>query len=401
MNQDVLKELLNEAQSHGGGLVLSEGEAPKAVVLSVDAYAALLAGRPGLLTGAGSGDEGAETSAAAGVSGPAQRSDPETILVTGGAGYIGGHVVRLLLEHGYQVVVLDNFSRGKREYVSKSVTVVEGDVRDINLLRDIFAQYSIDAVIHLAALLEVQESVEKPVEYLEVNTIATGKLLLAMHEAGIRRLIFSSTAAVYGSVGAGAPLPEDAVCQPGNPYGSSKLLAERFIEYYTASTAVGATVLRFFNVAGSWPAWGITDTHESAHLIPVVLDVAHGKRLALTVYGSDFETPDGTCVRDYVHVYDIARAHIVALQNRGGRGRGQQFAVYNIGTGHGASVREVVQAAAEVTGRMVPMEPGPRRPGDDALRVADVSKIKNELGFQAEYSSVDNIIRSCWDQVMV
>jgi UDP-glucose 4-epimerase len=295
------------------------------------------------------------------------------------------------LANNFSVVVLDNLVTGRREHVPDEAVFVEGDVRDVNLLRDIFTQYSVDAVVHLAALLEVQESVAKPMEYFEVNVIGTARLLSAMHEAGVGSLVFSSTAAVYGTQET-VPIQEDATCIPTNPYGWSKFLAEQHIRYFAEHGGVTATVLRFFNVAGSKEGWGVRDTHARAHLVPVVLDVAAGAQSSLRLFGQDWPTLDGTCVRDYVHVYDIARAHIFALQPS----TGARFRVYNVGTGRGSSVSEIVQAAAEVTGRMVPMEVAPRRPGDDAQLVAHVGKIARELGFTAMHSSLEEIIRSAW-----
>ncbi len=381
MDEKLLLELLAEAKLRGGGMILNVGEAPEAVVLSVEAYSALLAGK---------GSAGAPESLASLI--PTTKQQTQTILVTGGAGYIGGHVVRLLLEGGYKVVVLDNLCTGRREHVPDGVTFIEGDVRDINLLRDVFAGYEIDSVAHLAALLEVEESVEKPIEYLDVNLLGTVKLLSAMQEAGVKRLLFSSTAAVYGSQSV-VPISEQAVCAPNNPYGRSKLLAEKVVEYFTLSGKLTATVFRYFNVAGKIEEFGVLDTHHRSHLIPIVLDVARGSQEQLVVNGGDWDTHDGTCVRDYVHVQDIARAHLVALATD----PKENFNIYNIGSGKGASIHDVVQVATEVTGRMVPMQIGPRRAGDDAMLVAGVDKIKQELGFVTEHSSLEEIVRSAWE----
>lgn len=382
MDEKLLLELLAEAKLRGGGMILNVGDAPEAVVLSVEAYAALVAGKGGA----------SAPESLAGLGGVVPTEKPKTILVTGGAGYVGGHVVRALLDAKYEVLVLDNLHTGKQEHIPEEVTFIEGDVRDANLLRDIFAGYKIDAVAHLAALLEVEESVEKPFEYLDVNLLGTIRLLAAMQEAGVRRLLFSSTAAVYGSHTT-MPILETAQCAPTNPYGRTKLLAERVIEYFVQSGAVVATVFRYFNVAGRHTEWGVGDTHENAHLIPVVLDVARGGREQLVVNGGDWGTQDGTCVRDYVHVLDIARAHVALLAVE----PKEKFNVYNIGSGRGASVHEVVQVATETTGRMIPMQVGPRRAGDDATLVAGVEKIKQDLGFATEHSTLEEIIRSAWE----
>lgn len=379
MDEKLLLELLAEAKKHGGGLVLNVGEQPHAVVLSVDAYSELLAGRGTSVLPGGEDASGAVPAA------------KQTLLVTGGAGYIGGHVVREALAAGFAVVIVDNLSTGRREHVPDEAVFIEGDIRDVSLLRDIFAQYHIFAVVHLAALLEVQESVEKPLEYMEVNALATLQLLGVMQDAGVKRIVFSSTAAVYGPQDV-VPIPETAACAPTNPYGASKLLAEQAIHYFTKWCGMTATIFRYFNVAGTKAEWGVGDTHHRAHLVPIVLDVARNGEQSLVVNGQDWPTPDGTCVRDYVHVYDIARAHVLALL----KGQSDSVATYNIGTGKGASVRDVVQAAAEVTGRMIPMEVGPRRPGDDAQLVADVSAIATALDFRAAHSSLEEIIGSAW-----
>ncbi len=385
MDEKLLIELIEEAQKRGGGLILNMGDTPRAVVLSVDAYTELLSGK--------SSDLLAPASAAT-TEPLAEKEKPMTVLVTGGAGYIGGHVVREALAQGYSVVVLDNLSTGKREHVPSGAVFIEGDVRDVNLLRDIFAQYAITVVVHLAALLEAQESVAQPVPYFETNVLATMRLVEVMHEVGVHKLLFASTAAVYGASNVGN-FTESSPCAPTNPYGSSKLLAEQGLEYFATYAGITVTVLRFFNVAGTHEAWGIHDTHDRAHLIPLVLDVAKGKSSQLTVFGEDYETVDGTCVRDYVHVYDIARAILAAATIP----QSDSYEVYNVGTGHGASVREIVQVVAEITGRMVPMEVGPRRAGDDAQRVADASKIKQALGFATLHSSLAEIIESAWESV--
>lgn len=377
MENEQLLELLAQVEQNGGGVVLRVGEAARAVVLSMETYASMSAG----------GQDPVSLRESTPAPLPTQ-----TVLVTGGAGYIGGHVTRELLASGYEVVVLDSLYTGRREYVPAAVHFIEGDVRDVNLLRDICSQHKIDAVIHLAALLEVAESVEKPLEYFEVNVQGTTRLLEVCSEAGIKNIVFSSTAAVYGPQTV-MPIPEGAACAPINPYGASKLLAEQVLRYFSQYKDMRVTVLRFFNVAGQHTSWGVSDTHEHSHLIPIVLEVAAGKRASLTVNGNDYGTADGTCVRDYVHVLDIAKAHVKALA----RPSTESFRVYNVGTGKGVSIREAVQAAAEVTGRMIPMEVGPRRPGDDALLVADVQAIRSELGFTTEYSDIGYIIGSSWE----
>ncbi len=376
MDPEQVLKLLEQLESNGGGMVLKMGDASRAVILSMDNYIAL------------TGGEGVGVVNNINSEPIKEGSEKRKILVTGGAGYIGGHVTRVLLEAGHEVFVLDNFVSGKREYLPANVTCVEGDVRDANLLRDIFSNFGIDSVVHLAALLEVNESVKEPFLYFDVNVLGTATLLSAMNEYGVKNLVFSSTASVYG--GSLLPLSEDNELKPSSPYGQTKLLAERVIEYYTKNSDLKATVLRFFNVAGRNAEWPIYDTHHRSHLIPIVLEVAQGKEQVLTLNGDDYETFDGSCVRDYVHVMDIASAHSLALEKAGA----ERFRVYNVGTGHGKSVKEVVTVATEVTGHMIPMVVGPRRPGDDQQSVAKVDKIKTELGFEAKHSSLEAIIRT-------
>ena len=374
-NQRFLLELITEAKSRSGGLVLSLDGQPQAVVLTIDRYNSLMAGGADSLT-----NKTMEI--------PQQKK--QTVLVTGGAGYIGGHVVHSLLKRGYTPIVIDDFRTGKRDHIPAGVTVVEGNVSNLELLSKVFHEYSVDAVIHLAALLEVEESVRKPFEYFENNAAATYILLQAMEQAGVKRIIFSSTAAVYGEQ-ATIPIPENAVPQPNNPYGESKLLPESILKYFCAHLGFNATVLRYFNVAGCEPTFNVVDTHKNSHLIPIVLDVAMGKANVLTVYGKDYPTFDGSCVRDFIHVLDVAEAHIASLEKDM-----SGFSLYNIGTGKGFSVEEVVQSAAEVTGKMIPIEVGPRRAGDAAITVADTTKIQRELGFKPQYSTLEHIIDTSW-----
>lgn len=381
MFTEYLNDLLQEVEKRGGGLVLNSGEKPAAVVLSVEKYNQLLGGGVEWAYNSANLDLNIESS--------------KKILVTGGAGYVGGHVVRDLMLRGFEVVILDNLSTGKVEHVPAAATFVEGNILDINLLRDVFSQNKIGAVIHLAASLEVGESMEKPVEYFENNVVATSTLLKVMHEAGVKDIVFSSTAAVYGPQ-ATVPIPETAPCRPTSPYGYSKLLAEGVLKYYTEFCGFSATVFRFFNVCGSRPEWNVGDTHKNSHLIPVVLEVASGVREKIVINGHDYETFDGTPVRDYIHVADIARAHSLAVEKPQ---EASSFRVYNVGTSKGLSVTEIITGAAEVTGKMIPMEFGPRRSGDDAVTVAECMKIKSELGFTPEFSSLENIIRTSWEQL--
>jgi UDP-glucose 4-epimerase len=399
MDNKSLEELIQEVKQRGGGMILNIQEKPEVVVLSIERYNQLLDGRMGLDNSDLQQNEGY------------LHSDfvpklKKKVLVTGGAGYIGAHVVRQLLAENNEVVVLDNLSTGKREHVPTGVKFVEGNVGDVNLLRDLFAAEQFYAVVHMAASLEVEESVAKPILYLENNAINTEKLLMVMAEAGVKNIIFSSTAAVYGNQEEN-PISESAHLHPNNPYGYSKLLAERLIKYYCHFCGFKAIVFRYFNACGSNPEWEIGDTHHNAHLIPIVLDVVAGKLPQITVNGKDYNTFDGTCVRDYVHVLDIARAHAVALhaitapdtffELSGEAENG--YRIYNIGTGKGFSVCEIINKTAEVLGHIIPMEVGPRRLGDAEATVADNRKIRQELNFELENSDLETIIKTSWDQL--
>ncbi len=322
-----------------------------------------------------------------------KRGKNQKVLVTGGAGYIGGHLVKELIKAGYEVVVLDNLSTGRRENVDEATTFVEGDLADENLLTDLFSNNEFEAVFHLAASLEVEESVREPQKYLENNAIKTFKLLKAMDEAGCRKIIFSSTAAVYG------PnenlIAEISPLKPNNPYGASKLLAERIIKYFCEHMGFSAVVFRYFNACGFAPGTNIVPTHQS-HLIYNVMMVAKGEQPNLQVFGKDYNTFDGTCVRDYVHVLDVAYPHILALEKLD---FGPMFEVYNIGSGKGSSVEQVANTAAEVINKIIPMEIAPRRAGDAAITVSDNSKLRTGLGYELKYSNLENIINTSWEVI--
>lgn len=384
MDSTYLQELINEVNSRGGGIVLSLGGKSEAVVLNIQKYNDLLvqasrAPKPNL-------------------------EAPQTILVTGGAGYIGSHTVRQMLSQGYQVVILDNLSTGRREFVPDNAIFIQGDVGDAELLRGLFSEYPIDAVMHFAASLEVEESVRKPKEYLQNNFINTSVLLDAMVAAGVNKIIFSSTAAVYGENQQVIPIPETAALEPNNPYGYSKYLAEELLRYYSRNLGLQVTVLRYFNACGACLEGDLGDTHTNAHLIPIIIEVAQGLRDKITIFGNDYDTFDGTCIRDYIHVLDVADAHIRALQHigHGGQVSGEagSFSVYNVGTGKGCSVEEMIRAAAEITNRMIPIEIGGRRAGDAPVTVADNDKIKRELGFEPHYSDLENIIKTTWNRML-
>ncbi len=326
------------------------------------------------------------------------------ILITGGAGYIGSTVTDLLIEQGHTAVVYDNLSHGRRELTPAGVEFVEGELSDrakiekvFNLARD--AHQPFDAVLHFAALIEAGESMQKPELYFRNNTASTLALLEAMLACGPKRLVFSSTAAVYGEPET-VPILEDARLAPTNAYGHSKLLVEQMLTWLHRIHGFAYASLRYFNVAGAAEtAEGIVrgESHEpETHLIPLLLDVALGRRACIRIYGDDYPTPDGTCIRDYIHVADLADAHLRALDALLA-GRGQQAPlVYNLGNGKGFSVREVVESARRVTGHAIPAEVQPRRPGDPAVLVASSEKAMRELGWKPRYTELDGILRTAW-----
>ena len=313
------------------------------------------------------------------------------ILVTGGAGYIGGTVAQLLLERGHSVVVYDNLCHGQRSMVPAGATFVEGDVADSKRLEDLFASDSFAGVMHFAALIEAGESMQRPEIYFRNNTAATLGLLEAMLKRNLKRLVFSSTAAVYGEP-VSTPIVEDAALCPTNAYGESKLLVEHMLSWIHRVHGLRYASLRYFNVAGAIPGRG--EAHEpESHLIPLILDVALGRRKSIKIFGQDYPTPDGTCVRDYIHVKDLAEAHLLAFQALDGHDR----MIYNLGNGRGFSVREVVDSARRVTGHPIPVEELPRRLGDPAVLIASSAKIGTDLGWQPKYTQLDDIVLSAWE----
>jgi UDP-glucose 4-epimerase len=317
------------------------------------------------------------------------------ILVTGGAGYIGAHAVRQLISAGHHVIVLDNLTTGLKTNIPKEATFVKGDFGDAKVLTKVFAKHNPDVVMHFAASIDLNESIAKPVEYFENNTLKTATLVQTMLRGGITKLIFSSTAAVYGKQKM-MPIPESARGEGLAPYGASKLLAEQLIESYAQSAGLQAIVFRYFNACGSDFDKQIYPQHSTA-LIPQVVNVAAGRLPVLNIYGSKFETIDGTGVRDYVHVLDIARAHISALDvfNKQDNTTGN-FKVFNIGTGTGWSVKQIVAAAERITGKTVPTRSLDARPVDVPIAVADNSKIRRELGFELKHSDLETLIKSSW-----
>lgn len=318
-------------------------------------------------------------------------ADSKKILVTGGAGYIGSHTVKLLQEQGLEPVVLDNLSTGHAHAVSCPLIV--GDLHDRELVHRIFAEYEFDAVIHFAGSLIVEESMLLPGKYFENNIVNGLNLLNAMAATGVSKLIFSSTAAVYGEPRY-LPIDEDHPRLPLNPYGETKLMFEKILKWYFSAHDLSSVSLRYFNASGASLDGSLGEEKQHVtHLIPRVLRVAARQQEALDIYGSDYPTADGTCIRDYIHVLDLAQAHILALKKLDSESG--NFA-YNVASGRGHSVAEVVDAAMEVTGKMIPIAYAPRRPGDPAALVADAHKIRSELGFQAKYSDLNTIISTAW-----
>ena len=317
----------------------------------------------------------------------------ETILVVGGAGYIGSHMVLDLLQSGYEVIVLDNLSRGHRDLLSGG-TFIEGDLGDARLLDSIFSQRRIAAVMHFAAFSLVGESVSKPLDYYRNYVAKTVELLAAMARHKVRHFIFSSTAAVYGEPRAMAPLQENSPCLPTNPYGATKLTVERMLSDNAAAGDFRYVSLRYFNAAGADPSGRLGERHEpETHLIPLVLKVATGERRDIQIFGTDYSTQDGTCIRDYVHVCDLTQAHLLALEHLLAGG---SSAVYNLGNNKGHSVREVVETARRITKHAIPVIEAGRRPGDPAFLVAESAKIRHELGWQPRYEDLAAIIETAW-----
>jgi len=313
------------------------------------------------------------------------------ILVVGGAGYIGSHAVKMLGEAGHDVWVYDNLSRGHQASVPPGKLVV-GEVADRAKLVETMRDKKIDAVMHFAAFALVNESVNDPSLYYRNNVIAALELLDAMREADVMRIVFSSTTATYGEP-AVVPIPETTRQEPINPYGFTKLVIEKALADYAAAYGLAYAALRYFNAAGAHPSGSIGEDHDpESHLIPLVLQVALGQREKITIYGDDYPTPDGTCVRDYIHVCDLADAHLRAL-DRLEPGKG---ICLNLGTGRGTSVREIVEACREVTGHAIPEVMGSRRAGDPPELIADARRAKAELGWEPKYTDVKSIVETAW-----
>ncbi|MBO1299527.1 MULTISPECIES: UDP-glucose 4-epimerase GalE [Enterococcus] len=316
-----------------------------------------------------------------------------TILVLGGAGYIGSHAVDQLIEKGYDVAVVDNLLTGHRQAIHTDARFYEGDIRDKDFLRSVFQKETIEGVLHFAASSLVGESVEKPLVYFNNNVYGMQVLLEVMHEFDVKRIVFSSTAATYGEPKE-SPITEESPTNPKNPYGESKLMMEKMMKWCDEAYGMRYVALRYFNVAGAKEDASIGEDHTpETHLVPIILQVALGQREALAVYGDDYDTPDGTCIRDYVQVEDLIAAHILALEYLKA---GNESNFFNLGSNKGYSVKEMLEAAREVTGRDIPAKIAPRRAGDPSRLIASSEKAREILGWAPKYTDVKEIIKTAW-----
>jgi UDP-glucose 4-epimerase len=330
------------------------------------------------------------------------------IMVTGGAGYVGGTVAALLVHQGHQVTVVDNLCHARRDLIPPRVEFIESDIADRPRIEALFRDASaagapFDAVLHFAALIEAGESMKYPEIYFRNNTASTLALLEAILAAGPKRFVFSSTAAVYGEPET-VPILETARLSPTNAYGESKLLVEHMLAWFHRIHGLRSASLRYFNVAGAPETGGkgsgiVTrgEAHEpESHLIPLILDVALGRRQSIKIFGDDYATPDGTCVRDYIHVADLADAHLLALAALETPQAAQERLIYNLGNGSGFTVKQVIESVRRVTGHLIPVELQPRRPGDPAFLIASSEKALAELGWKPNYPEIDQIIQTAW-----
>jgi UDP-glucose 4-epimerase len=313
------------------------------------------------------------------------------ILVTGGAGYIGSVAVEQLADRGYTVVVLDNLVKGHRPAVDPRALFVEGDFGDVALVERTLRDNQIDAVMHFAAHSLVGESMQNPVKYFANNVSSSLSMVEAMLQSGVKMLVFSSSAATYG-MPESSPITEADPAAPINPYGESKLAFERMLRWCDQANGLRFVSLRYFNAAGASEKYG-EDHDPETHIIPLVLQAAMGQRPSVQIYGDDYPTPDGTAVRDYIHVVDLAEAHMLALEWLAGGGESQ---IFNLGNGEGFSVKQVVEVAKRVTGRDIPAEIGPRRAGDPAVLVASSEQIKRKLNWTPKYPTLEEIVHTAW-----
>ncbi len=315
-----------------------------------------------------------------------------TILVVGGAGYIGSHMVKMLLGRGYGVTTLDNLSTGYRDAVLGG-EFIHGDLADRTLLDKVFSEHRIDGVMHFASFIQVGESVQNPAKYYENNVVNTLNLLNAMVAHDVKRFIFSSSAAVYGEP-IRVPIDETHPKNPINPYGRSKWIVEQILADYDRAHALKSVCLRYFNAAGADPDGQLGERHEpETHLIPLVLQAASGRRESVQVFGRDYDTPDGTCIRDYVHVTDLCEAHLLAMDRLL---KGGSSAAFNLGNGNGFSVQEMIDTACKVTDKDIQVNDAPRREGDPARLVADATLARKELSWNPCYDELETIVRHAW-----
>ncbi len=316
------------------------------------------------------------------------------VLVTGGAGYIGSVVAAQLLDAGHSVVIYDNLSKGSTHAVPVGAKLVVGDVGNRDRLRELFDAQEFDAVMHFAAWIEAGESMKEPERFFRNNSANALTLLEVMLEKGVKRFVFSSTAALFGDPER-IPIEEDDPLRPTNAYGESKLLVEKMLSWFHRIHGLSYASLRYFNAAGATAERGEAH-HPETHLIPLILQVAAGTRQSISIFGTDYNTPDGTCVRDYIHITDLASAHLLALDALAKRDDAAAL-IYNLGNGRGFSVREVIEAARRVTGHAIPAVENARRPGDPAVLVASSEKIRRELGWKPQYAELEAIIQSAWE----
>ena len=313
------------------------------------------------------------------------------VLVCGGAGYIGSNMTALLSAEGYEPVVFDNLSTGHRQAI-RDAEFVQGDLADYDLLVGTLREYGIKAVMHFAAFIEVGESVQLPLKYYRNNLCCTQNLLSAMETAGVKKFVFSSTAAVYGIPG-DMPITENSPTEPINPYGQTKLAVEKMCHYQSQAGKLAYVLLRYFNTCGAGKSATLGEDHRpESHLIPLTIQAAMGKRREITIYGTDYETPDGTCIRDYIHIDDLCRAHLLALN----RLDESSERIYNLGNERGHSVREVIETVKKVSGKDFKVTEASRRDGDAPILTADASKARKELGWQIEKPELEKMVSTAW-----
>lgn len=316
------------------------------------------------------------------------------ILVLGGAGYIGSHAVHQLIDDNKNVIVVDSLETGHKQAIHPDAIFYEGDIRDAAFLRNVFHQEKIDAVMHFAANSLVGESMEQPLKYFDNNVYGTQVLLQVMHEYNVKSIVFSSTAATYGEPET-IPITEEAISNPTNAYGETKLTMEKMMKWTEKAYGIRYVSLRYFNVAGARASSTIGEDHyPETHLIPIVLQVALGQRSTISIFGDDYDTPDGTCIRDYVHVEDLIDAHRLAMDYLL---NGGESAVFNLGSNQGFSVKEIIETVKEITKQNIPAKIADRRPGDPAVLIASADKAKNTLGWRPTRTTIQNIIQDAWD----